>query len=397
MSHNPVNRLLRRNVSVPQIAGYAVATLVGLLIVLTAIQFYRDMTAVEEAEDTFISSDYVIISKKVNGVGNLGGEATTFTPTEREELASQPWAAKVGEFTAAQFNVTANVNLGGQQLSTALFLESIPDDFFDVTSSKWSYDAGSGAPVPVIISKDYLTLYNFGFAASRGMPQISEELISTLPLLLTLSGNGLSRNVNARIVGFSSRLNTIAVPSQFLSEANREFGNGETADPSRLIIKLRKAGDPQADSYLEAHGYERAGDRAAAGKAAYFTAIITGVVAAVGVIISVLAFFILLLSIYLLLQKNSEKIFDLMLLGYTPAQVARYYQLLVVKVNAGVLVISSAALWVGASAWQSSLSGLGLTPTAIWPTILIGTLLIAIITAANSIAIRNKVRGAFRK
>lgn len=400
MTHNPVNRLLRRNVSIPQIAGYAAATLVGLLIVLTALQFYRDITAAATAEDSFISSDYVIISKRVAGLGNLSGttsSANAFTATERADIAAQPWADKVGEFTSAQFNVTASVNLGGSQMSTALFLESIPDEYFDVTSSKWHYTPSSSEPLPVIISKDYLTLYNFGYAASRGMPQISEELISTVPLILTLSGNGLSANVNARIVGFSSRLNTIAVPADFMRQANLDYGTGHTPDPSRLIIKLRRAGDPNADAYLEAHGYERAGDRAASGKASYFLTIITTVVVAVGIVISLLAFFILLLSIYLLLQKNSDKISDLMLLGYTPAQVARYYQLLVARVNLIVLLLSSAILFTAATLWQSSLGTLGLTPTPIWPTLLIGLLLILIITAANLIAIRAKVRTAFRR
>ena len=39
-------RLLKRNISAGQLIGYAVANFVGLSIVLTAIQFYRDVTAV---------------------------------------------------------------------------------------------------------------------------------------------------------------------------------------------------------------------------------------------------------------------------------------------------------------------------------------------------------------
>ena len=31
--------------------------------------------------------------------------------------------------------------------------------------------------VPVIISKDYLALYNFGFAGSAGLPQMSEGVM----------------------------------------------------------------------------------------------------------------------------------------------------------------------------------------------------------------------------
>lgn len=395
---SPVARLLRRNISAGQIAGYAVANLVGLLIVLTAIQFYRDITSVNEDADGFISSDYIIISKRVEGVQGFGGSAssTTFSADERADIAAQPWAAESAAFIAADFNVSARVDMGGAPLSTALFLESIPDEFFDISPSGWDYTPGSRQPVPVIISKDYLTLYNFGFAASRGLPQISEELIGMLPLHLSLSGNGRQQWVDARIVGFSSRLNTIAVPANFMDWANSTFGEGHNSDPSRLIIRLDRAGNPDATAYMETHGYEIAGDKASGGKAAYFLSVVTTVVVSIGAIISLLAFFILLLSIYLLLQKNRAKIHDLMLLGYTPAAVARYYIALVTWVNGAVLLLALAGVAIAATLWHGRLDALGAEGASLVPTIIIGVAIMAAITAGNILAIRNKVRKAFR-
>lgn len=226
MSKNIVWRLLRRNISAGQIAGYALANLVGLAIVLTAIQFYRDVTTVWDDEDSFISKDYLIISKKVSGLGSFmrgDGESTRFSEAEIADIASQPWARNVGRFNSAAFNVYAKVSFGGSSMGSDLFLESIPDDFFDVSPKGWGYEPGRSEFVPVIISKDYLSLYNFGFATSRGMPQVSEEVIGMVPLQLSLSGKGRQQWVNARIVGFSSRLNTIAVPEEFMDWANREF------------------------------------------------------------------------------------------------------------------------------------------------------------------------------
>ena len=399
---SPVTRLLRRNISAGQIAGYAIANLVGLLIVLTAIQFYRDVTSADDAADSFISSDYLIISKRVTGVQGLfgGGDAssgTAFTPDEISAIASQPWADGTGRFTAADFNVTARVDIAGASMSTALFLESIPDEFFDISPSGWdSYRPGNTEPLPVIISKDYLTLYNFGFAASRGMPQISEELIGKIPLRLNISGNGHQQWLDARIVGFSSRLNTIAVPEAFMDWANTLYGEGKETAPSRLIVRLRRAGDPEATAYMDAHGYEIAGDKASGGKALYFLSLVTTVVIAIGAIISLLAFFILLLSIYLLLQKNRAKIHDLMLLGYTPAQVSAYYRNIVIGVNLAVLLLAAAGVVTVASLWHQSVSDLGATGTSPLPTILIGTAILLLITLGNILAINRTVRRAFR-
>lgn len=401
---NIVWRLLRRNISAGQLAGYALANFVGLAIVLTAIQFYRDINSVWDGDDSFISRDYLIISKKVEGVnlgsilggqaGKSAGDPNSFSPEERAGLESQPWVRRVGEFTSAAFNVSASVDMGGRGMSTYMFLESIPDDFFDVRPRGWAtYHPGdTTSVVPIIISKDYLTLYNFGFASSRGLPQISESVIGNVPLRLSLSGRGVQQYVNARIVGFSNRLNTIAVPEQFMEWANGRFADKGDQRPSRLIIEVSSPGDPAIGEYLDDNGYESAGDKIDNSKAARFFAIVTVAVVAVGAIISLLAFFILLLSIYLLLQKNREKIRDLILLGYTPSQVAAHYYKIVAWVNAAVLVGSTAVMLLGSYLWSAPLRDLGVRSTSPLVTVIIAVAIVASITAGNIIAIARNVR-----
>ena len=398
MSKSIIWRLLRRNISLGQLAGYAVANLVGLAIVLTAVQFYRDVTDAWSADDSFISRDYVIISKKVSGglMSMLGGEsAKGFSPAEISDLESQPWARRIGKFTAGDFNVSASVNMGGSPMSTALFLEAIPDSFFDVSPKEWKYDPTSGAPVPVIISKDYLTLYNFGFAASRGLPQISEEMMKMIPLRLSISGNGKQQWLDARIVGFSSRLNTIAVPEEFMTWANGEYGESGDANPSRLIIESSDPGNPAIEQYLSSHGYESAGDKANSGKAAYFLSVATGAVIAVGVVISLLAVFILLLSIWLLLQKNRTKLLRLMLLGYSPGNVARYYITIVTALNAVILLCAIGLMLGCRGMWSEPLSQIGIAPGGPWVTIGIGVALMALITLGNCVAIYFNIKRIF--
>lgn len=47
-----------------------------------------------------------------------------------------------------------------------------------------------------------------------------------------------------------------------------------------------------------------------------------------------------MLSIYLLLQKNTSKLENLLLIGYSPAKVALPYQMLTLGLNAVVLFLS---------------------------------------------------------
>lgn len=396
MKKSAVWHLLRRNISKAQLIGYSVANLIGLCIVISAIQLYSDVSSVWDDEDSFISRDYLILSKQVSGLGSiLSGDPAAFSPDDLEELKAQKWVRRVGEFTASNFGVGASVEMGGRGMNTAMFLEAIPDEFFDVKPRQWQFIPGESQTVPIIISKEYLSLYNFGFAASRGLPQISESMIGMVPLKLSISGNGRQQWMPAKIVGFSSRLNTIAVPEAFMEWANANFSERPQPDPSRIIVETNSPGDPAIEQYLREHHLEAAGDKVDNGRAAYFLAVVTAAVVGVGVIISLLAFFILLLSIYLLLQKNREKLRQLMTLGYSPAAVARNYYIIVGSINGAVLVGAVIAMLVTKHFWSAPLGNIGVEPAAPWWSIGVGTAIMALITAGNIAAIARNIRKTF--
>lgn len=229
--------------------------------------------------------DYIIVSKQVGaGLSALLGDKAEFSEAEIEDLGRQPWVRRIGRFTSSDFNVAASVDAGGHSMSTYLFFESIPDDYFDTLPAGWSFDPARPF-IPVILPKDYLALYNFGFAGSRGMPQVSEEMVGLIPVRISLSGRGRQQWLSGRVVGFSSRLNTIAVPQAFMDWGNAEFGeHGGATAPSRLIVEVDNPGDPVAERYLADHGIEVAGDKLAGGRSAYFFTVVTGVVVAVGAV-----------------------------------------------------------------------------------------------------------------
>lgn len=393
-------KLLKKNISIGQMAGYAIANFIGLAIVLSALRFYGDVSALfdTDSDDSVMAEDYLVISKPVSLLNTLTGSSSGFTAADIDDILAQPWAASAGEFTSADFNVAASLDLGGRGFSSFLFLESVPDEFIDIKPKGWNFDASRGlqAEVPVIISKDYLALYNFGFAASRGLPQLTEGLISDVPIVLRFSGNGHNDYMRARIVGFSSRLNTIAVPEDFMAWANERYSSAEADNPSRLIVKVSRPGDPAVNEYLQAKGYEVAGDKVDSGKATYFLTLLTSVVVAIGAVISLLALFILMLSIFLLMQKNRDKIRDLLLLGYSPSQVASGYYRLIGFINASVLILAIAAMFVASHLWESSLESLSVHPSSPLSAILSGIAIMAVVTAINFAAIYRSVLRNFR-
>lgn len=380
-----IGTLLKKNISKGQLIGFSIANLIGLTIILCGILFYCDSRHHQKTNDKYFSDDYIVISKKVKGI-NL--EPVSFSPEEIEEIASQPWVKKLGEFTPADFSVRASINMGGKGMSTYLFFESVPDEFFDVTPPGWEFNEEKNF-VPIVLNKDYLALYNFGFALPQGLPQLSEEMIGTVPLKLLISGkNGRTEIFDANVVGFSSRLNTIAVPQEFMDWANAKFSLENTHEVSRLIIKIDRLNSSASDTFLEDHGYEIAGDKEGDSKVSQFLGLVSGIVAATGFVIALLAIFILILSIFLLLQKSRPMLRNLILLGYSPNQPARYYEGMVIKLNVLITLVAVGLTFVCRLIWHKSLISLGLGNGNVLFMLGAALLYLIIISTINIIVIR---------
>ncbi|MDD6901362.1 MAG: ABC transporter permease [bacterium] len=391
MNRSLMWKLLRKHISKAQLIGFSLANLVGLSIVILAVQFYCDVLPVFNDEESFISKDYLIITRNLTSAGALMGGTTEFSPELIADIKAQPWCRKVAPFVNSEFAVTASIGVdNAHAMRTQFFFESIPSEFIDVDPT-WKFNPDNPT-VPVIMSRDYLSLYNFGFASTQGMPQISESEASSIPLVFNLAGNGLRDNVQGRIVGFSNRLNTIIVPEEFMEWANKKYGQGGKLQPLRLIIEVNRPGDPAIQQYMDEHQYNIAGDKTNSGKTYYFLTLIVSIVVIVGVLISLLSFFVLMLSIYLLLQKNTRKLQDLLMLGYSPQEVSRPYIKMVLYINGAVLVLALVLMFAARASYMVMLSGLGTKGGTIVASIVVAVAIMASITTGNVLAIRRKIR-----
>lgn len=390
-----IGRLLRRNLSKVQLAGFVLSNFIGLAIVISAIQFYSDIRPIWEGEDSFINQDYIIVNKKVSASHTWGCASTKFAQDEIEDIEKQPWLRRIGQFRSADYEVRAYMEQDGRGLSTSMFLESIPDEFIDVDSSDWRYAPGDTI-VPIIISKDYLTLYNFGFASSSGLPQLTEGMLSSIPLILNLSARQGMRNLRlkARISGFSGRLNTILVPESFMQWSNENLGEGGSPEPQRLILDVSSPGDVRITEYLEDHSLERAGEDKGS-QAAYFIKLVAGLVIAIGGLITVLSFFILLLSVALLMQKNRSKLHTLIMLGYDLRDVARPYERMTLVASLASYALAIVAMLIFRNIYISGVEAMAGNKVGVAVSLLCGAGLVIITLVINFISIRRRVKGAF--
>ena len=388
-------KLMRRHISLGQLAGFFFANLCGMVIVLLSIQFYQDVAPVFTEGDSFMKKDYIIVSKKVSTLGSFVGKSSTFSTTEIEEIEEQPFTRGVGEFTPSQFKVSAGVGMEqlGLNLSTAMFFESVPDKYVDTNLKGWHFEPGQDE-IPIIIPRNYLNLYNFGFAQSRSLPQISEGVINMINLEVRITGGGKRDTYKGKIAGFSNRLNTILVPESFMAWANTHYGEGGIRkEPSRLIVEVNNPTDDRIAQFFRERGYDTEDDKLDAGKTTWFLKVIVGIVLSVGLLISVLSFYILMLSIYLLLQKNTMKLENLLLIGYAPNRVAFPYQTLTIVLNAVVLVLSVGIVLYVRTLYLDLVEQMfpSLDAGSWWLMLAVGILLFLAVSCFNVLAIRNKI------
>jgi hypothetical protein len=392
-------KLLRQHISIPQFAGFFFANLVGMTIILLGMQFYIDTQAIYETEDTFMKADYLIINKKISSMTTLTGKSSAFTLPEVQDLEGQEFVERIGLFTSSAYDVNASFRLDQTtSFSTEMFFESVPDEFVDVKSDDWRYEQGS-REVPIILPRNYLDLYNFGYAQSRNMPKLSEGILSAISLNIVLSGGGMRDEYEGRIVGFSTRLNTILVPQVFMDWANEYYAGSKTKTPTRLIVEVNNPTDERITTYLQDNNYETDKDKLDASKQTFVLRIIVAIVMAVGLVITILAFYILMLSVYLLVEKNSTKLENLLLIGYSPAKVSKPYQLLTLMLNVLVLIIAFVAMTAVRNVYLEMFETFfpDFEAPRVLHTYLLGIGLLFIVSVLNIFAIKSKVMSIWKR
>lgn len=390
---NLVWKLLRQHISVPQFTGFAFANLFGMLIVLLGYQFYCDVLPVFTSQDSFMKADYLIVSKRIGTASTISGRDNSFNNAEIDDISSQKFIKKIGNFTSTEYKVDAHMGINGQSiLSSELFFESVPDEFVDVSLKDWKYDECS-SEVPIILPRTYINMYNFGFAQSRSLPKISDGLIGMIDFRIYIHGNGHQDEYKGKVIGFSNRLNTILVPQKFMDWSNKYYSPAEKSNPTRLIIEVSNPADENITKYLDDKGYEVDSDKLQSEKTTYFLRMIVMIVMAVGVVISILSFYILMLSIYLLVQKNTSKLENLLLIGYSPIRVAMPYELLTLGLNAIVLIVALLIISFIRNYYMGVIGILfpQIDEGNILPSVILGFILFTFISIMNFIAIYRKV------
>ena len=230
--------------------------LIGLVLLLLIIQINYDFNTIFTSQLSDSKQvDYVILSKKIDISHSFNFTEIGFSEYEINNISEQPFVKSLAKIIANNYSVNAVISFGNAMYSTELFFESVPDDYLDEIPANWEWNEASDF-LPVIISKDFYNLYNFGFAVGRGLPMISEDVINQIPFVISVSGPGGKMNLQSKIAGFSDSISSFLVPHSFMQWANKNIALDENEPPLRLILAVTDKGDPRISEFIKQTGYD---------------------------------------------------------------------------------------------------------------------------------------------
>ena len=273
-----------------------------------------------------------MINKKIKLSNTLGFGSTVFSEQEITELKDQGFVKDIGRIITAGFRLSGSFFMGASKgLSSELFVEAVEKRFLDKIPANWAWKPGD-TQIPVIICRDFLALYNFGFASAQNLPQLTEDTFGLLKMNVFCTGDKKQMSFSAHIAGYTDRFSTILVPVEFINWANKNIGKNTKPAVSRLILKIDNTQESLLTNYFKQHSYETNREKLTGSQLA--RTLYTGLflISAFGTILILVSILSLVLIIQLLINHAKQEIKLLHQLGFTDSYLSSTYALVLLPI-----------------------------------------------------------------
>jgi hypothetical protein len=317
VSFTPIRPLLQTGTNAASRWFSYIGLGIGVLLLLCSIQMYVNIQQLlgDKAEEKG-GYDFISISKTITNETMGKVEKNLFDEAEIKDVKAQPFLEDAAPLLANNFRFQLS---GGTLMPfmTDFFVESLDNSFIDTVPPSFNWYEGQ-ENLPVIISSDFLELYNI-FAPGYGLPQVSEETALRLQLqLICFFPNGNREVFRGHIVAFSDRINSILVPKTFLDWANNRYAPGQVLRASRLYIKTKDANDPDFLNFLAAKNYRINKDKTKFGRVKMVLQGVFGGLGIFGLMVVILALMLFSFYLQLMIARSRDSLQLLLTLGYSP-------------------------------------------------------------------------------
>ncbi|MBC7936767.1 MAG: hypothetical protein H7Y86_15555 [Rhizobacter sp.] len=313
---------------------------IGVLLLLCSVQLYININQLMKERNPKKSNyDFISITKRITDQ-NMGQDHS-FTAADLQDIKSQRFISDATPLLANKFIVSAS---GGPALpfTTDIFLEAIDNDFIDTIPPSFKWKEGDNV-VPIIISSDYLELYNTVFAPSRDLPQISQNTVGALMLELECSGVFGTKIFKGNIVALSDRINSVIVPKNFLEWANRSIANLPSGNATRVYIKTTDANNVAFLDYLQSKDYQVNKDKTRFGRVKQVLQAVVSGLGIFAILVILLAMMLFSFYLQLMIARSKDNLQLLLTLGYSPGWLSNTVSKKWVPVYVTIIVVALTA------------------------------------------------------
>lgn len=292
---------------------------IGVLLLLCSLQMFINIQhLLKQSSARKDGFDFVSVSKVVTNQ-NMGKD-NRFTAADIQELKAQPFIADAAPLISNRFEVTASA---GEVIPFAsdIFVEALDESFIDTIPPGFTWSPGQ-SKVPVIFSSDFLEMYNV-FAPGFDLPQLSQATASSVGIYLRCEGKLGEQVFQANIVGFSDRVNSILVPTNFLNWANDTLEGKEPIKSSRIFIKTTDINNSDLLKFMDQKNYRINKERTVFGRSKQ---VLQGIVSGLGIFgLLVIMLALMLFSFYLqlVIARSKDNLQLLLTLGYSPSWLSK--------------------------------------------------------------------------
>ncbi|MEI9946187.1 MAG: hypothetical protein WDN26_18435 [Chitinophagaceae bacterium] len=292
---------------------------IGMLLLLCSLQMFVNIQQMVKKTNVRKNGfDFISVSRLITNQ-NMGKD-NRFTNADIRELKSQPFIDDAAPLLPNQFKVIADA---GNMIpfSSDIFLEALDNDFIDTIPPTFTWTEGQEV-VPIIFSADLLEIYNV-FAPSYDLPQLSPATASNIRISLRCEGKLGEKVFRSNIVAFSDRVNSLLVPQNFLTWANKTLEGVDSVKSSRVFIKTKDANNTELLKFLDEKNYRINKDRTLPGRTKQ---VLRGFVSALGIFgLLVIMLALMLFSFYLqlVIARSKDNLQLLLTIGYSPSWLSK--------------------------------------------------------------------------
>jgi hypothetical protein len=320
-----LKKLLLRNTNQRRLISAWVALCIGCTLLLVSVMMwsvFQDLLQGKSSKDS-LGSTFLTISKKVDDAAMANKEHAQFRAQDIKQIKSAPQVQDVGMLSPANFKVSASIGSGPMAFYTLLFLEAAPDRFMDQMPHSWQWKEGDNT-LPIILSRDFLNMYNYVFAPSQGLPLLSEQTVKALGFTLTMGQGPNATNYRAQVEGFSDRISSVLVPQSFIDFGNNKFAPQVPLSISRVMIKVADPSDKAFTSFLEKNNYSTNAEQLRFSKMRSIVDIVSGATGALALLLIGIGALVFVLFIELTMSKAQASVQLLLQIGYSPKKLSRF-------------------------------------------------------------------------